>query len=147
MHAFRFPLAKVLHWRRLQLELEENKLKRLTAALAQVDRTGAELGAAAVRVEMQVRSWSPLAGRDLTALAGFRMHVRDQERRLAARRAECVRQITAQQTAMLEARRRCRLLERLEERQLREWRLLSSREIEQLAAESHLAGLARRRLP
>jgi len=147
MKAFRFPLAKVLHWRRLQLELEENKLKRLTAALAQVDRTGAELAAAAVRAEMQVRSWSPLAGRDLAALAGFRMHVRNQERSLAARRAECLRQIAAQQIAMLEARRRCRLLERLEERQLREWRLLSSRDIEQLAAESHLAGLARRRLP
>jgi hypothetical protein len=46
---------------------------------------------------------------------------------------------------MLEARRRYRLLERLQERQLHEWQLLSSRELEQLAAESHLAGLARRR--
>jgi hypothetical protein len=94
---------------------------------------------------MQVRAWSPLAGRDLAALAGFRVHVRDQERKLAVRRAECLRHIAAQQSAMLEARRRYRLLERLQERQLHEWQLLSSREIEQLAAESHLAGLARRR--
>ena len=147
MKAFRFPLAKVLHWRRVQLELEENKLKRLTAALAQLDRSGAELAAASIRAEMAVRTWSPLAGRDLAALAGFRAHVRDQERTLAVRRTECLRQIATQQDAMLAARRRCRLLERLEERQLHDWRLLSSREIEQLAAESHLSGLARRRLP
>jgi len=147
MQAFRFPLAKVLHWRRLQLELEENKFKRLTAALAQLDHTGAELAAAAVRAEMQVRAWSPLAGRDLAALAGFRVHVREQERTLAVRRAECVQKIASQQNAMLEARRRCRLLERLEDREFRDWQVLSSREIEQLAAESHLAGLARRRLP
>jgi len=125
--------------------LEENKLKRFTAAPAQLDRTGAELAAAAVRAEMQVRSWSPLAGRDLAALAGFRVHVRDQERTLAARRAECLQRIANQQNAMLEARRRCRLLERLEDRQFRDWQLVSTREIEQFAAESHLTGFARRR--
>ena len=44
---------------------------------------------------------------------------------------------------MLEARR-YRLLERLKERRLEEWEAAFARELEDLAADSHLAALARR---
>lgn len=145
MTPFRFPLAQVLQWRRRQLELEEEKLKRHAADLAEMDRVRAELEAAAVRADVQVRDWPILAGRDLTALAGFRLHVQNEERMLAGRRAECRKKFEAQQTIMLEARRRCRLLERLEQRRLAEWRRECDRELEQLAAEFHLAAIVRRR--
>ena len=145
MTPFRFPLEKILHWRRVQLELEENELQRQAAALAELDRVRAELEAAAIRTELQVREWSPLSGRDLAALSGFRLHVQHEERALAARRAERQKQLDAQQQAMLEARRRCRLLERLRERRLAEWRLASDRELEQFAGECYLAGVVRQR--
>jgi len=145
MTSFRFSLERVLHWRRVQLELAENELQRRVAALEELDRERADLEAAAIRTEVQVRKWSPLAGRDLAALAGFRAHVKNEERRLARRRAERQQQVAAQQQVLLEARRRCRLLERLRERRLAEWQRESDREIEQFAAESHLAALVRRR--
>ncbi|MBZ5580140.1 MAG: hypothetical protein LAP40_26575 [Acidobacteriia bacterium] len=145
MTPFRFPLEKVLHWRRVQLELEENELQRQAAALAELDRQRAELEAAAIRTEVQVREWSPLAGGDLAALAGFRVHVQQEERKLGERRAERQKQLDGQQQKMLEARRRCRLLERLRERRLADWRMASDRELEQFAGECYLAGVVRQR--
>jgi hypothetical protein len=44
---------------------------------------------------------------------------------------------------MLEARRCCRLLERLKERRRAEWQAATDREMEELAAESFLAGWSR----
>ena len=145
MISFRFPLQKVLDWRRTELEIEEIKFKRQTAALADLDRARAELEAAGVKAEVQVRDWSPLSGRDLAALGSFRLFIKMKEKDIALRRVECQEKLDAQQRAMLEARRRCRLLERLKERRLSEWNLAQNRELEQLAAESHLAQWSRRR--
>ncbi len=145
MIPFRFPLQKVLDWRRIELDLEEIKFKKQTAALAGLDRMRAELEAAGIKAEVQVRDWSPLSGRDLAALGNFRLYIRMKERGIAGQRAKCQEELDAQQRLMLEARRRCRLLERLKERRFSEWELAQNREIEQLAAESHLAQWSRRR--
>jgi flagellar export protein FliJ len=145
MIPFRFRLQRVLDWRRTELEMEEIKFKRQTAALADLDRARAELEAAGVKAEVQVRDWRPLAGRDLAALGNFRLFVKMKERDIATRRAECQEKLNAQQRVMLEARRRCRLLERLKERRFSEWDLAQNRELEQLAAESHLGQWSRQR--
>jgi hypothetical protein len=145
MKAFHFSSERVLNWRRLQLEIEENKFKQQAAALAAVDRARAELEAQAIGSEVQVRAWASVSGRDLAALAGLRLYVRKESARLATLRSQCRRTLDVAQQALLEARRRCRLLERLKERRFAEWRLAAGREVEQLAAESHLAALARRR--
>ena len=144
MTNFRFRLEKVLAWRRTQLELEDTKLKKQIAEVAELDRERAELEATAVRAQAEVRAWSPVSGHELASLASFRRHVEDSEKGLAARRATAVQKLQAQQQALLEARRRCRLLERLEQRRRAEWQAATNVEIEQLAAESHLARLARR---
>jgi flagellar export protein FliJ len=145
MTSFRFRLEKVLDWRRQQMELEEARFKQQTAAVAGLDGACAALEAAGIRAELEVRTWSPLAGNDLAALAGFRLHTRRQEQEIARLRAEAQKKLEALQTTMLEARRRCRLLERLRERRLAEWQAACDRELEELAGESYLAGLARRR--
>ena len=46
---------------------------------------------------------------------------------------------------MLEARRRCRLLERLKERRLAEWTAERDQELEEMAAETYLARWSRGR--
>ena len=145
MKAFRFPLERALDWRRVQLELEENRFQRQAAVLAELDRIRAELEAAALGAELQVRAWTPLSGRDLSSLSGFRRHVENEERTLAARRAQSQRELAEQEARMLEARRRCRLLEKLRERQWAEWQAAGDRELEQFATESFLAGIIRRR--
>ncbi|HEY2016254.1 MAG TPA: hypothetical protein VGH38_22275 [Bryobacteraceae bacterium] len=139
MTSFRFPLQRVLEWRRTQLELEEIQYRRQVAALAELDRQRADLETAGKVAEAQVREWNPLAGGDLEALGGFRLHVKARQRDMVAPRAECLKQLERQQQRMLEARRRLRLLERLKERQLKEWRTVCNKELEELASESYMA--------
>jgi flagellar export protein FliJ len=93
---------------------------------------------------MQLHSSAVVSGQDLSALAGFRQHIQARSREIAARRAEAQKQLEVQQKVMLEARRRCRLLERLRERRLSEWQTACNRETETLASESFLARWAGR---
>jgi hypothetical protein len=139
MTAFRFRLQKVLDWRHTQLELEEARYRQQAAALAEIDRVRAELAAEAIHTETAVRSWNPVTERDLAALGEFRLNVRARDAELTARRAECEKQLALRQAAMLEARRRYRLLERLKERGLEAWTAERDRELEQLASEAFLA--------
>ena len=143
MTSFRFPLKKVLDWRRVQLGVEEARYKQQAAELAGLDRERAELEAAGIRTEVQVRAWNPVAGHELGALDAFRAHVKARETEIALRRMESARKLGEQQKVMLEARRRCRLLERLEERRLAEWRAACAHELDALAEESYLAKWAR----
>ena len=139
MTSFRFPLQKVLDWRQTQLELEEVRFKQQIAALADLDRARAELEATGIKAEIQVRDWSSLSGGDLAALGSFRLDVKQKEKVIAGRRVECQKTFEAQQRTMLEARRRCRLLERLKDRRLADWTSARDHELEELASESFLA--------
>jgi hypothetical protein len=143
MTAFHFRLEKVLAWRRTQLELAEMEFRREAAALAELDRTASQLEARSTRTEAEVRHWTPLDGRDLAALSGFRIYVGRRVRELADQRASQARKLAEREQAMLEARRRCRLLERLRERRLAEWQSANAHEVEEVAAESYLARFAR----
>jgi hypothetical protein len=117
------------------------------ADLAAVDGAQAELDVSAIRAEFELRRCPMVAGSDLRALAEFRGHIRAEGARLAARRTECAKAAAKQQAEMLGARQRCRLLERLKERRMTEWKTEADRDLEAVAAESHLAkwGAARRR--
>jgi hypothetical protein len=144
MKSFQFPLDKALHWRRTQLELAEVRLQQQLAVLAGLDRARVELGALARRTEVEVRGFRPLGGSDLGALGSFRLLVKVQDRQLSARRVECEKELALRQTAMREARSRCRLLERLRERRQAEWQKECDRELEELASDSYLAQWARK---
>jgi flagellar biosynthesis chaperone FliJ len=144
MTAFHFRLQKVLEWRRAQLELEEIQYRRQLAALAELDRRQAEVAEAASAAERQVRAWNPLAGGELEALGEFRLHVKQQEREMAASRIERCQQLERQHRLLLEAGRRLRLLERLQQRRWTEWRSARDKELEDLASESYLAKWNRR---
>ena len=143
MTAWRFPLQRVLDWRRKQLEIEEARCKQQAAELAELDRTRAEVEAAGIRAEIQVREWNPVAGHDLGALDVFRRRVRAREAEIAGLRVACTHRLGQQQQVMLEARRRCRLMERLAERRMAEWKTARDRELEELAGESSLAKWSR----
>ena len=139
MTSFRFSLQRVLDWRRTQLDLAEARYKQQAAALAELDRVRGEIEAAGVQAEAEVRSGGQVQGRDLAALGSYRLHVRMQEAQIQAKRQECERILAQRQNAMLEARRHCRLLERLKERRLAQWKEACDHEMEELASESFLA--------
>ena len=139
MKPFRFPLQRMLDLRSTQLEIEQAHYKQCLEAVGALDRARAQLEAAGIQAEVQVRKWSPLAGGDLAALATFRGAVRRREQAIAKRRGAAAQAAAAQMTVMLHAQRRCRLLERLRERRLTEWRTQADKDLEILAAESYLA--------
>ena len=143
MKSFRFPLEKALELRRTQLELEETKHKRQIAAVAAIDRRKAEIEASGIRAEVEVRQWTPIDSGDLAALGNYRLKVKAEEAALARHRADAAQKLAAQHKEMLEARRRCRLLERLKERRLTEWTAERDKELDEVAAESYLARWAR----
>ncbi len=137
MNAFRFPLQKALDLRQLQLNLEEAKFERATAGLAAIDRERDIVVASRAAAEKQVRGSAAVAGQDLAALGAFRHRLRAEEERIAVRRAHCERAREEQRQAMLEARRRLRLLERLKERRQAEWSAAAAKELEEIASESY----------
>ena len=139
MKNFHFSLQKVLERRRTELELSEAECKRRSAALAAVEAARQELAAAASTAELDVRRLSSIEGGDLAALAAYREQVKKQDRKLLLRRAEEQKKVDHAQHALLEARRKCRLLERLGDRRLAEWKAERDRELEEAAAESYLA--------
>ncbi len=117
MNTFRFKLQKVLDWRRTQLDLEEARFKQQLAA-----RRGA-----GPRTRRTGGRRHPRGGPGAPVEAGGGPRC-DRTRRLPparqgagtgdlpSRRAKSQTALDAQEAAMLEARRRCRLLERLKER-------------------------------
>jgi hypothetical protein len=139
MIAFRFTFEKVLEWRRAELEAEEGKFRLQAAAAAALDGELAALEADGIRAETTVRQWRAVLGSELSALAEFRRHIRQRELQLLNARTEARQLLAERRAAMMEARRRCRLLERLKERRQAEWKRAADRELEQFAAEAHLA--------
>lgn len=139
MSGFRFSLEKALDLRRLQLQLAEAAFQRQAAALLALDRDREELRISRADAEAQVRDGRPAQGRDLAALGAFRLHVQAKQKELALRYAEGQKKLEECRAAMLEARRRCRLMENLRERRRLDWETARSRELEALAGESFLA--------
>jgi flagellar export protein FliJ len=144
MKAFQFPLQRALDWRRTQLDVTEARVQQQLAALAAIDNARSDLGTQGQRVELEVRQFSGLEGGDLSALGEYRLNLKARARQLAAQRVECQKELAVRQNAMTEARRRCRLLERLKARRLSEWQSAADRELDELAADSYLAQWARR---
>jgi hypothetical protein len=145
MKTFQFPLQRALDWRRTQLGLAEARVGQQLAALAGLDRERAEWDAVGHRTEVEVREFHPLAGGDLNALGSFRLLMKVREREIAAKRVECQKELAVRQAAMVEARRRCRLLERLRERPARRsGNRASDKELDERAADSYLAQWGRR---
>jgi flagellar export protein FliJ len=145
MNAFRFRLQQVLEYRRTQLENEEARLQILTAERAELDRIRQAIEESGRLAEMEVRAGRPVSGAELAALSLFREAVRKQEAEIAGRQQKADEVLAAQRAAMLEARRRYRLLERLKEHRHEEWRSANNKELEELAGESYAAQWARTR--
>ena len=139
MQPFRFRLEKVLSWRGTQLEMEQYQMKRLSAELDATERERALMVVERTRAESAVLGAGRIDGADLAAHAAFLVRLGHQERELERRRQEQEQRLAAQHQRLMEARRRVRLLERLKTRRRAEWELELNRELEQFAAEAHLA--------
>jgi flagellar export protein FliJ len=145
MTTFRFPLEKVLEWRRVQLRTEEEKLAVLEHHLSQLKQFANALTAAELESEWSVRKADDVAGSDLRALAAFQVRTRQERETVDAQQRQCESQIEAQRARLLKARKDYRVLEKLRERRQETWAYNMDRELENEAADSHMAKLNRAR--
>ena len=139
MKAFEFPLRRALEWRRSQLALEEDRLRRVSARVEEIALERARLGLARERAEVAVLQTAVVVAADLWALAAFRRRLLAELGVLESKQAVAEAELAAQRLKVVEAERRCRLLENLEKRRYREWRRAEDKEIETQAGESFLA--------
>jgi flagellar export protein FliJ len=130
MKRFQFRLEQVLNWRRTELDLEEDRLKQLHAALEALDRERSALESTRDEASRSLLSRSTVHGADLQMLAAYQDAVKRNFARLARQRRTQEDEIDRQNRKLLEARKRFRLLEKLKERKLAEWQYESLRQAE-----------------
>src|SRR3954453_21359543 len=118
MNAFRFPLQKALQYRQSQLALQEARYKERAADIGALDRARAAVVAEGDDAETGVRQSPTLSSGDLWALDRFRLRVKSEAARIDQQRAAAAQKLLEQQEALMAARLRCKLLERLRERRL-----------------------------
>jgi flagellar export protein FliJ len=139
MQTFRFPLERVLNWRRTAFVAEEARLGNLLAEQKRLDMAREEILAAWERAGRELLATGAVDGSELAALSGFRAHLERQRAANERQRAEARDRITAQRARIIEAHRRFRLLEKLRSRRMEEWHVAENREMETFASEAFLA--------
>jgi hypothetical protein len=136
---FSFGLDRVRQWRAEQVESEKLNLRRLFDERHALEAAGALLDREQSTEEKNVRAQTKLEAQQLRALDAFRVFVKSEKLRLAARIADCDCRIAAQRRRLLDVRRQFKLLERMKTREWNDWNLALEREIDGLAAEVHLS--------
>ena len=142
MKKFSFSLETARKWRERQAELEEIRLQALFAEKQAIEDRAASLQTELEAEHRRIEDTS-FDGGELARLDGFRVWVMREKQRLGTSLADCAKRIEARRAALVEARRRFQLVERLKEKALLEWCKASAKEQEDLAAELYLARRAR----
>lgn len=144
MKRFQFQLATALDWRKRRMEAEQARLDELLLREAQLrqalEETAAQRAAAADRL-LQARS---IDAADLAALETYRRALDSRKRRMQAELVQTGEALARQRQVLSAAMRDYRLMEKLKDRRLEEWRKQLDREMENEATELYLAKLGRK---
>lgn len=139
MKAFQFPLEKVLSWRQRQLEKEEAELQGLLSRLQLMETRLAHCRRERDTAGKPRPQGVVAAGFDVTAVGAYRARLLRFIEDFTRQIADLKKAIERQQAAVLEARKRMRLLEKLKERRRLQWEAAFSKELEEFAGEAYLA--------
>jgi flagellar export protein FliJ len=139
MKRFEFRLERVRDFRRQQLELEETKLERLHAERQELDAESARLESEAARTRGSLMVTTSVEGRELVSADRYLHHLASLRKRHDEKVAVWQARALEQRKAVIEARRRVRLMEKLEAQQLRAWTMETDRDQENLSSELFLA--------
>ena len=143
MKKFTFPLERVLAWRHSQTRLEEAALDRSHAELRALNLQLANLNQSLLDARDSLLNSTSTTAFEIAALEHYRANSTVQAAQIAQLRANLEQKIEHQNQIVAERRRDARLLERLRERKLGEWQVQLSREVEQMAEESHISRMVR----
>jgi flagellar biosynthesis chaperone FliJ len=136
---FRFRLERVLDWQQTILEREKVRAAKCHRLMQEVRDAIERLHAEHLMIEREWLDKKAIPGSDAASLGLYRLGVRKAERALLTEQERRGRDLSQQMARMLEAQRKLRVLENLRGRKMSEYTYLRDRELEQLAAESHLA--------
>jgi flagellar export protein FliJ len=144
MKRFEFRLERVRDFRRQQLDLEEMKLEKLHDERRQLDAESSRIEneAASTRGSLMVTTF--VEAQELVAADVYLRHLAAMRKRHIEKIAGWQARALKQREIVLEARRRLRLLEKLEDQQFRDWKTEADREQENLSSELFLARWNRR---
>lgn len=139
MKPFRFPLERVLDWRRLNVQIAEAELERLYHERTGLEQRRKNLAAERIKLEAELLAGSSVSGEDLKALDEFRRYTFKEDERIQQSIQSVMLKISQQQQAIVVKRRDARLLEKLKDKRFGTWSAAASKEIAQLVEESYLA--------
>ena len=139
MPDFQFRLSRVLEWYQVQCREEEHRLAHCVAALAKAQKEIARLRVENLRIERETLAAGSLVAQDFWALGLYRLRAKIQAAELEQDRLRCERAWKDQTAAVQAAQRRLRMVEKLRERRLSEYRYAEDRALENLAAEAYLS--------
>lgn len=145
MKKFRFPLERLLNYRRSRLAAEQARLDRLLADLAGIEQARSSLEREERMVSESIRSLPVLASGQLAAVAAFRRFAAAEAERLAGEAAAAASRVAAQRESVLSARKEVEALEKLRQRRMQDWRREVDEEMERQTAELVVARWALRR--
>jgi len=140
---FRFRLSRVLEWYERLYQMETSRLRQCAERAADLHLELARHRESRLANENQVLRLQSLHGNDLRSRELFRQRSLLQESHLMRSCRDADRELEAQRLTTLAAQRRVRLVEKLRDRKRDEFNYLASRDLEQVAADSWLAGFAR----
>jgi hypothetical protein len=140
---FRFRLSRVLEWYERQYQMETNRLRQCADRAANLHLELARHRESRLANENQVLRLESLHGNDLRSRELFRKRSLLQESLLIRSCRDADQNWETQRLTTLAAQRRVRLVEKLRDRRRDEFNYLASRDLEQIAADSWLAGFAR----
>ncbi|HTS50479.1 MAG TPA: hypothetical protein VMH05_21185 [Bryobacteraceae bacterium] len=143
MAQFNFSLEKILRWRAIEFTREEVRLQRLIQEKDRLELMAARLQSERSALSMSLEGLPGLQGGDLRAAAAYGLRLRKEIEKLTAARVRIQDNMAAQQKIFAAAKLRLRLLEELKARRLERWRYEEARQLENLAAESYIAGWSR----
>jgi flagellar FliJ protein len=145
MKAFEFRLQRIADFRRQQADVAKSRLQMLLSEMQRLEDERRSLEEQRQEARTSVTGQSDAKGEDFVALASFQEYLGRQLKELAQKQTDLAAKIEKQRDVVVEAERKVKLLDRLKERKFQEWRAASDRELDDLAADSHLARLAAQR--
>ena len=145
MKAFEFRLRRVLQLRESQLQVEEQKLEQLVNRGREIEAFLARIETSLEEARATVCGEQFIYGSALASLDRFHGRARRDQTEWTARLAEHRQTIDKQRIAVVKARAKVRLLEKLREKQKADWQKQSDQELEALAGDFSAAQWARLR--
>lgn len=139
MKRFQFQLATALDWRKRRMEAEQARLDELLAREAAVRGRLEDTARDRARSTEELLLVESPAAEDFAALDAYRRALDIQKRRLEREAMQVQEAISRQRQVLMEAMRDYRLMEKLKDRRLEEWRKQFERELESEATELYLA--------